>query len=173
MRLAAISLLTVALLVSPRASANVAAASERAARVAGPRFVAGTRVRVIDEELAITCTESERAPTCRFQASYRITNPESTREDVYAAFYGVRTSEVKVTIDGVPLAIGGLSSEVQKALHEAAFRSEGSTDPHDQVGRLDPEARFDDFPFKLVVEPGATRTLRVTGVIAPGARFSG
>jgi len=168
---AVIGLAAVLLLASPRASANVAAGSESGARVTGPRFVAGTKVQVLDEELAITCVEHEGAPRCRFSASYRITNPESTKEVVFAAFYGVRTSEVAVAIDGAAVPLAVPSGEVLAALDQAAYRKEDIKDASEFLSRLDPELKPDRFPFKLVVEPGATHTLRVTGTMDPGKRF--
>lgn len=167
MRFRAAVLALAATLVSGRAVANIAAASEDAASVTGPRFVAGTKVRVTDEELAITCVEREGAPSCRFEASYRITNPETTREDVFAAFYGVHTADVEVALDGVAVSPRSFPPEVLDALDDAALREEDAPD-HARIGS---DRKPERFPFQIVVEPGATRVLRVTGAMTPGRRF--
>ncbi|MBI2391898.1 MAG: hypothetical protein HYV09_20070, partial [Deltaproteobacteria bacterium] len=171
MRTTAAVALVAALLLPSRAGANIAAAHEDAAHVTGPRFVAGTNVRVLDEALTIDCAEADGAPKCRFEAIYRVQNPEQTRQEVAAAFYGVHTSDVAIAVDGAAVPIETLTPEAIEALDDAAFRKESVTDPRELLSRLDRERLTERFPFRLSLEPAATRTLRVTGTIQPGLRF--
>jgi hypothetical protein len=87
------ALALIALLFSAAtARANAAAPVPDPSRLGGPRFAAKTPLVVREERLSFQCSEVDDAPSCSFEARYRIENPSSEPAGGRAAFYGLRSS---------------------------------------------------------------------------------
>ena len=118
---------------------------------------------VVDaEKLTFHCNDSFAGPRCRFRAQYDVRNPTDAVVEQTAAFVGIRTGEVKITVAG------------RSAAHQ--LTPEQSTTMRDLVARWLPRSdacaagdcqeTLHGLRFRL--EPGQATTMVVEGVTKPG-----
>lgn len=174
--------------VAVTALANIAAVHENPSALTAPRYATSTTLRVGDEILTFDCDEwADGSVACSFEARYHIENLEPATEKVVAAFYGIQTSAVAITIDG-RAETHALTPEEVEALDRAVIRRQG-VDPAPTDEELDKitkdptlfEAklaldRWDDRPiqrygFVLEAAPGSKHEIVARGRIEGGLRF--
>jgi hypothetical protein len=169
------ALLALALLVSLTgasgvARANMAAVQRYPARVVGPGIARETSLRVDGEQLSFVCSDARGGPVCDFEARYTITNPSAARENAAVAFYGIRDSDLRVTIDGAP-APGQPSAAELEAL-DASVAALGEVAGERPGAKSDVPAQAPDRKaFVLSAEPGSRHQIVVTGRTRGGMRF--
>lgn len=151
--------------VALHAEANMAAVQRRPARLGAPAATGPNPLRVDGEQLSFDCRQVRGAPVCAFEARYRVSNPDRERHQIAAAFLGVATRHVVITIDGAR-ARGAPTAAEMDAIVAAA-------EPPAPVRGSAPRSRadVDRWGFTLTSEPGAKHEIVVTGEIVPGRRF--
>lgn len=160
-----------ALAAAAPARANMAALEVRPSGLAGPRFLGPTPLSINRELLAFDCSETRGVPTCTFEARYRFRNPTQDPTVALCAFYGIRTRDVRVTLDGAETATP-LDAEARARLDQAVLKGPGG-----YAWNHDPTLVADQFGFTVAAAAGSEHELRVTGSVdfvpdSPG-RFYG
>lgn len=158
-------LLLATLLVASPARANIGAIQLNPGELGALRAFPATAVRIDSEELTFRCAEiSIGQLRCTFQALYRVRNPANERAVVLAAFFGKRTSDVNIRIDGAP-ADRPLTAVELAAVDASVPLGDGSDGPDDPLTR---------HGFTLVAEPGSAHDIVAAGVmLAPPTWFPG
>ncbi len=138
------ALAAVVLLAAPSLRANMAAPPPPAT-LSSPTAPKKTPLEVLDEKLRFDCAEQGRDLRCTFVATYRIHNPTAAAIIQPAGFSTARARDLEITIDEQPVPTG-LSPDESFAVRSAT-----------------PERIWSE--FRITVAAGATRTLRVRGLI--------
>jgi hypothetical protein len=115
---AALAALAASTLGLGNAKANMAAVSREPSRVSAGVTIKSTRLTVESVRLLFDCGPDGKQAACRFEARYRVANRSAEAEDTTAAFYGVRTSDVGVQVDGKS-ALHALEGDESKRLDDA------------------------------------------------------
>lgn len=154
------------------ARANMAAINRDPSVIAGPSLVQATNLRVEREQLSFVCSENQGVPVCEFEARYAVQNPEGTREEAAVAFFGVRTRNAAVTIDGARVVATPPSAENLEALTKAVAARQHGAARAEMAERLR-SGKVDLLGFNLMAEPGRLHEIVVTGSMWPGHRTHG
>ena len=155
-------------LIAGDAAANVLVARTRAAVYGDVVTPAGTTLEVQDEKLSLACTERDHKPVCSFEAVYTVVNPTAKDESVVAAFFGLRTSGVRVKVNG-RIGKQELTTKDNEAL-DLAVRGHDDEAKRDRgwFYRRGFEAdRLDRVGFRLAVAAKQRAEVVVTGEMAP------
>jgi len=153
------------------------------ANIAAPNIVSsefgviGAQLRntfeVLDETLVIDCFEKDDVPYCEFEAKYTIRNPQESSDSFVAAFYGVRTESVQITVNGQPNSTPldeKMTEELDEALRtlNVSANSAVTYELHDLLmGPLQRDG------FTVVADGGESLVVAVRGVMRPGANHYG
>ncbi len=161
-----------ALLIAAPAAANMAAVQIRPATLAGPRFAAGTQLRVEGERLTLRCEERAGGATCAFEATYRIVNPGDAPAAVAGAFYGRKemTRDVAIRAAGRDLA-ATLEPELVAALDASVGVGDERRGEAAIRHRIAPDRDAARWGFRLEVAAGERVEVTATGLLRGGRRF--
>lgn len=138
------------IVLSGTAFANLGAVT-RTPAVGGLASPMGTPLEVRAETLAFTCTAVADTPSCRFVATYDVTNPTAQRQRATVAFIGRRTRGVEL-VERANATFRLLSEE-----EAADFGAQWSAGFEARAPVLD-----------LTLEAGASTTITATGTLLPG-----
>lgn len=176
-RSGALGALLLALLVGAApARANAPALDVRAGAVGAPVVLGPTPLVVTGERLVIDCREEAADGACSFAARYDVANPAAAAHEVVGAFYGIRTDDVAVHVDGRDVRTE-LSDALVAALDGAVAATLGRPPgaPLDEPPPPEPEdvrellpgvAAIERTGFRFAVPPGGRVVLAATGRVA-------
>ena len=146
------------------------AAIERAPAVWGaPRPGGKTALAVGHETLRFDCVEEAggKSGSCRFEARYVVLNPTDTAQTAVGAFYGARSGDVAILVDGASVA-RELSEAERTAIDRVAWESvSGGSGPGETNETPYWRRGLTQTGFLLTVEAGGRRTMTVTGITRP------
>jgi hypothetical protein len=150
----------------------MAAVQIRPATLAGPRFAAGTPLRVESERLTLRCAERDDEPACAFEATYRVRNPGAEPSAVAGAFYGRKGMTRDVVIRSGGRELGApLDPEAGAALDASIGVGDDARGMRGVRRRIGAKEDAERWGFRLEVAAGETLELTATGLLHGGRRF--
>lgn len=152
-------LLVVVVVLVPRLAGANAAAPNPAPRMSalGAAGVAGVKTPLTVDSASVRM-DCHGGDTCGLEVHYAVTNPTDEPQGGTAAFYGMSTNDMKVTVNGAPANVDITDAAVFDSAVEQAGGISGLRGASDRQG------------FAITVAPKATAQVVVTGTIVVNMR---